>query len=172
MLRPKGRRHYGLRSVLTAVEATTGRGRFLPADPLFCSRTAPCNTQQQQSVNTFVHTASVPGQDMCCQFLGPSPCDGAMAPPPLQFRSCTHWFQAVWAPLSNLQLSNLQAICIRRRREARCHLATDNWHRSLIYRDTSLGITVEQIVNCQWWLRWSLVCTICYTRAIYISKSE
>jgi len=29
-------------------------------------------------------------------------------------------------------------------------------------RNTSLSVRVEQMLKCQWWLRGSLVCTICY----------
>jgi hypothetical protein len=57
--------------------------------------------------------------------------------------------------------------------KASCHLlAADTWFRYLLGRDTSLGTTVRQMLKCQWWLRRSLVCTICYPCAMCTSKSE
>jgi hypothetical protein len=69
--------------------------------------------------------------------------------------------------------SGLPAICNRHRREASCHLlATDTWHLLILRWDVSLDVTVGKMLKCQWWLRWTLVCTICYHCTVCTLKSE
>jgi hypothetical protein len=73
-------------------------------------------------------------------------------------------------------------------REASCHLlGTCTWHSLLPRQNTNLGVTVRQMVRCQWQLceiwnvpsptnksgtRWSLMCTICYQCSRYTLKSN
>ena len=53
-------------------------------------------------------------------------------------------------------------ICNRCWHEASCHLlSTDTRHRFLMWWNTSLGVTVGQMLICQWWPCGGLVCTIC-----------
>jgi hypothetical protein len=66
--------------------------------------------------------------------------------------------------LESLRCTGWQVICNRH------PLATNTGHIYLLYLDLNLGVTVGQVLKCQWWLRWCMVGTICYTCAIFVSK--
>ena len=82
----------------------------------------------------------------------------------------SQWCTSVW---TYSEIPAWQAICNRRRREASWYLQDrDTWHRFLLRRNTSLGVTVEQMLKCQWWPRGDLTCTIWYFCAAYAWMSQ
>jgi len=65
---------------------------------------------------------------------------------------------------------DLLAIWNRRRHVASRHLpTTDNWQLYLLRQDRSLDVKVGQIIECQGWLKWGLMCTTCYPYVINTS---
>lgn len=80
----------------------------------------------------------------------------------------TSWLASP-SPWSVWEGADWQVICKRHRREASCHLlATDKWNRLLLRWDLCHGVRVRQMLKCHWWLRWGLMCTICYTCHVHI----
>jgi len=100
------------------------------------------NTEPQSSSWPILHLCHVREDTRTCQCFLPS--------------SLILWFPSV---RTHLEVPGWKAICYRPRRAASLSLlVTDNWHRSMIYRTTRVG----QEFKSQLWLRWSLVCSMCY----------
>ena len=83
---------------------------------------------------------------------------------------CSSVMSSSWIPsTARVCLAPWQQI----QHEATCHLLATNTCLQLpLHQDTSLGDTKGQMLKCQWWLHGGLVCTICYTCAMYTEKSE
>ena len=68
---------------------------------------------------------------------------------------------------------DLQAVWNRHRHVASRHLpTTDNWHLFLLRQDRSLDVKLGQIIECQCWTKWRLMCTVCHPYVINPLKPE
>jgi hypothetical protein len=75
-------------------------------------------------------------------------------------------------PLTAISLDSLRNTWLVKRYATDADVKQAAIRLFLLCRDTSLRAKVRQIHIWYWWLRGSLVCTICYTCAVYTSMSE